>query len=362
MVYEDSDVVSGRGKNNFGLTFVCAATTLVLFALISFSERHELVAHNSDKQEVQDAEVNSQPFIASELPLSGGPPEKPPEVNCCGGGSACGYEYCAALGEGQAGCVQPWSMPNGMTMEDCNGHEPEPEPASTTSLKAGTPAALSFSSKLSQTPGQLAEVPAAVELPQTHKSGTLLLDREGNWIPPNHVVSVSTGSDGKPASEGRRVTANAGMVDSEKTSATAPPARSAKNSEVAPLHAAIVDDGKDSEKTTATAPPAHSVEKSNVAPLHAVIVDDGKMTATDEVASLRGSTQSHSLSASESAKIIELRNRLAKIRDDNEQLERILVSRQAEPETTARIPESAKHEREHRAQAHRIHLSRKSHG
>ena len=40
--------------------------------------------------------------------------------NCCGGGGACGYEHCPALGEGQDGCVQPWAMPNGMDFDtDC---------------------------------------------------------------------------------------------------------------------------------------------------------------------------------------------------------------------------------------------------
>eukprot|EP01043_Picozoa_sp_COSAG02_P093780 COSAG02_NODE_30278_length_554_cov_0.903297_1_plen_65_part_10 len=29
--------------------------------------------------------------------------------NCCGGGGACGYEHCPALGEGQDGCVHPWA-------------------------------------------------------------------------------------------------------------------------------------------------------------------------------------------------------------------------------------------------------------
>jgi hypothetical protein len=40
--------------------------------------------------------------------------------NCCGGGGACGYEHCPALGDGQDGCVQPWAMPNGMDFDtDC---------------------------------------------------------------------------------------------------------------------------------------------------------------------------------------------------------------------------------------------------
>ena len=39
--------------------------------------------------------------------------------NCCGGGAACGFVHCPALGDGQAGCVQPWALPNGLTMETC---------------------------------------------------------------------------------------------------------------------------------------------------------------------------------------------------------------------------------------------------
>lgn len=40
--------------------------------------------------------------------------------NCCGGGGACGYEHCPALGQGQDGCVQPWNMPSGMDFDtDC---------------------------------------------------------------------------------------------------------------------------------------------------------------------------------------------------------------------------------------------------
>ena len=39
--------------------------------------------------------------------------------NCCGGGAACGFVHCPALGAGQAGCVQPWAMPNGLTLETC---------------------------------------------------------------------------------------------------------------------------------------------------------------------------------------------------------------------------------------------------
>jgi len=40
-------------------------------------------------------------------------------VNCCGGGGACGYVHCPALGAGTEGCVRPWMMPNGMSMDDC---------------------------------------------------------------------------------------------------------------------------------------------------------------------------------------------------------------------------------------------------
>jgi hypothetical protein len=40
--------------------------------------------------------------------------------NCCGGGVACGFEHCPALGAGRAGCVQRWAMPNGMNFDsDC---------------------------------------------------------------------------------------------------------------------------------------------------------------------------------------------------------------------------------------------------
>jgi hypothetical protein len=40
--------------------------------------------------------------------------------NCCGGGGACGYEHCPALGAGQEGCVQPWNMPDSMDFDtDC---------------------------------------------------------------------------------------------------------------------------------------------------------------------------------------------------------------------------------------------------
>ena len=31
-------------------------------------------------------------------------------VNCCSGGSGCGYQHCPAIGDGQDGCVQPWNM------------------------------------------------------------------------------------------------------------------------------------------------------------------------------------------------------------------------------------------------------------
>ena len=49
-------------------------------------------------------------------------------VNCCGGGAACGFQHCPALGDGQDGCVQPWSMPNGMNFEtDCGAAPPSVE-------------------------------------------------------------------------------------------------------------------------------------------------------------------------------------------------------------------------------------------
>jgi hypothetical protein len=47
------------------------------------------------------------------------------EINCCGGGSACGFQHCAALGAGQEGCVRPWAMPNGMSFDtDCDAAAP----------------------------------------------------------------------------------------------------------------------------------------------------------------------------------------------------------------------------------------------
>ena len=40
--------------------------------------------------------------------------------NCCSGGVGCGFEHCPALGDGQAGCVRRWDMPNGMNFDtDC---------------------------------------------------------------------------------------------------------------------------------------------------------------------------------------------------------------------------------------------------
>jgi hypothetical protein len=51
-------------------------------------------------------------------------------VNCCGGGAACGFVHCPALGAGQDGCVQPWALPNGMDFDtDCNADAAVPEPA-----------------------------------------------------------------------------------------------------------------------------------------------------------------------------------------------------------------------------------------
>ena len=48
------------------------------------------------------------------------PPAATSGYNCCGGGVACGFEHCPALGAGQAGCVRPWAMPNGMNFNtDC---------------------------------------------------------------------------------------------------------------------------------------------------------------------------------------------------------------------------------------------------
>ncbi len=50
-------------------------------------------------------------------------------VNCCGGGAACGFEHCPAIGAGQDGCVQPWNMPNGMDFEtDCTVDAARPAP------------------------------------------------------------------------------------------------------------------------------------------------------------------------------------------------------------------------------------------
>jgi len=46
------------------------------------------------------------------------------EVNCCGGGSACGYVHCPAIAPDKKGCVRPWMLPKKsdgtkMTMDDC---------------------------------------------------------------------------------------------------------------------------------------------------------------------------------------------------------------------------------------------------
>ena len=50
-------------------------------------------------------------------------------VNCCGGGAACGFQHCPALGAGQDGCVQPWAMPDGMDFEiDCTADSALPVP------------------------------------------------------------------------------------------------------------------------------------------------------------------------------------------------------------------------------------------
>ena len=60
---------------------------------------------------------------ATTLPARvGGPPDaaEAEAVNCCGGGGACGYEHCPALGAGIEGCVHRWEMPDGMDFElDC---------------------------------------------------------------------------------------------------------------------------------------------------------------------------------------------------------------------------------------------------
>ena len=60
---------------------------------------------------------------ATTLPARvGGPPDaaEAEAVNCCGGGGACGYEHCPALGAGTEGCVHRWEMPDGMDFElDC---------------------------------------------------------------------------------------------------------------------------------------------------------------------------------------------------------------------------------------------------
>lgn len=43
-----------------------------------------------------------------------------PAVNCCGGGAACGYVHCPAVGSGKEGCVRPWAMPDGYDFDaDC---------------------------------------------------------------------------------------------------------------------------------------------------------------------------------------------------------------------------------------------------
>ena len=46
------------------------------------------------------------------------------EVNCCGGGSACGFVHCAAIAPDKKGCVRPWMLPKKsdgtkMTLDDC---------------------------------------------------------------------------------------------------------------------------------------------------------------------------------------------------------------------------------------------------
>eukprot|EP01046_Picozoa_sp_COSAG06_P043907 COSAG06_NODE_5827_length_3254_cov_3.707132_2_plen_238_part_00 len=74
--------------------------------------------------------------FGSSCGMAGGAPAEPAEVNCCGGGSACGYQYCAAIADDPAtdvneACVQPWGMPAGMSFDDCSG-DAAPEPAACT--------------------------------------------------------------------------------------------------------------------------------------------------------------------------------------------------------------------------------------
>jgi hypothetical protein len=76
-------------------------------------------------EEVEDGHRRTQ-FLGGggggRMQLAGGrdPTADPNAVNCCGGGGACGYVHCPALGADTKGCVRPWMMPNGMTMADCN--------------------------------------------------------------------------------------------------------------------------------------------------------------------------------------------------------------------------------------------------
>ena len=59
-------------------------------------------------------------------------------VNCCGGGSSCGFQHCPALGDGQDGCVQPWGMPNGMNFDtDCATDAADRAPSCTQGTDCG---------------------------------------------------------------------------------------------------------------------------------------------------------------------------------------------------------------------------------
>ena len=67
--------------------------------------------------------------MAADQPLAACPATAA-AVNCCGGGAACGYVHCAALGNNPAtACVQPWAMPASMSWPtSCETPLPPPPP------------------------------------------------------------------------------------------------------------------------------------------------------------------------------------------------------------------------------------------
>ena len=63
--------------------------------------------------------------------------------NCCGGGTGCGFTHCPALGAGQDGCVRPWALPAGMTLDQCAvAPAPAPPPSTAVSTNFDCHAAL----------------------------------------------------------------------------------------------------------------------------------------------------------------------------------------------------------------------------